>query len=153
MKTIPICILFKKYLRSFLQQKEGMGNPATRRLRWGWAVGRRQGHSLSAHPTWGRSEERSGITYTVREPSACSDGSANMVSASGDESRWFTRSRKHHSFSLWLPQDAESITPPPTHTQLTRGPGLALGGPRWDTRSLTPSFPREVLELRQGMVA
>lgn len=38
----------------------------------------------SAGLTWGRREECSEITYTVREPSACFSDSANMASASVD---------------------------------------------------------------------
>lgn len=41
-----------------------------------------------------------------QEPSACSDGSANMASASGDGEQGVYQEQKTHSLSLWLPQDA-----------------------------------------------
>lgn len=104
------------------------GNTVRRRSsRKGEAEGIRQGCSPSVHPTWGRSGECSEITYTVREPSACSCGSANMVSVSGDKSRWCTRSEN----TFPLPQDPPECQSHPTTSHSHTADTVARLSPQW----------------------
>lgn len=129
---------------------EEMDSNTTRR--WpgrGRADGTGQGHSISAHPTWGRSEECSEITYTVREPSACSCGSASMVSASGDKSRWYTRSKN----TIPSPSGPHRVPKPPLHLPLTPNCHCGQAWPpvAQDETHLIHSFPKSILKLRQGM--
>lgn len=142
---------FKKYIFGEFSTANGRtGQPYYRKegTRRGRAEGIRQGHSLAAHPTWGRSDECSEITYTVREPSACSCGSANMVSASGDKSRWCTRSKN----TIPSPSGRHGAPKPTLHLPLTPSWSLDRLGLQWPRLKHESSHSQLChLEWRQGM--